>query len=73
MEPVTSGEFDCPRCGHSIPNDGEPGAFMGALSRADGMTEVCSACGRHEAFLGYRRGAPVEEDWPVEVPSEFYR
>ena len=40
----------CPRCGGKIPNNTEPGAYPGALSRVDNETEVCSACGTLEAF-----------------------
>ena len=51
----------CPRCGGGIPNDVTPGAYVGALSRYDNLTEVCSECGHIEAMLdlmygGYRDG-----------------
>jgi len=60
----------CPRCGHFIPNDEQPGAYPGALSRADNETEVCSDCGTHEALEqffnanGDHRPTPVSQ-WPV--------
>lgn len=40
----------CPRCGGAIPNDEQPGAYMGALSRTDNSTEICSSCGSEEAL-----------------------
>jgi hypothetical protein len=50
-----------------VPNNDQPGAYPGALSRVDNETEICSACGEDEAlgmfFEGYL--APIEE-WPVE-------
>lgn len=45
---------DCPRCGHCIPNDEEPGAHPGAASRVDDETEICSACGLDEALVQFR-------------------
>lgn len=42
----------CPQCGGSIPNNESPGAYPGAISRADNLTELCSACGRAEAVNG---------------------
>ena len=43
----------CPRCGGYIPSNLNPGAFDGALSRADDDTEVCSPCGTEEAMLDW--------------------
>lgn len=43
----------CPRCAGFIPNDEIPGAYPGALSRADDETEVCSPCGGEEAMQDY--------------------
>lgn len=58
----------CPRCGHLIPNDEQPGAYPGAISRADNSTEVCSDCGQHEALEQFSSAdhscTPVSE-WPV--------
>lgn len=45
----------CPTCGGYIPNNREPGAYPGALSRKDNATEICSACGVAEALAGYIR------------------
>lgn len=56
----------CPRCGHKIPNDQNPGAYMGALSRKDDTTEVCSACGTEEALIQFSGGSLDDEEWPVE-------
>lgn len=65
----------CPRCRGYIPNNDTPGLYMGAISRWDNETEVCSACGTEEAFeqlgagVGYNRGGHVgvtpPEKWPV--------
>ena len=41
----------CPRCGHAIPTDMEPGAYRGEPSRWDDATEVCTACGEDEVML----------------------
>lgn len=50
----------CPTCGGYIPNNREPGAYPGALSRKDNKTEICSACGTAEALAGYLRN---EHKW----------
>jgi len=56
----------CPRCLHLIPNDERPGAYIGAISRADNQTEVCSDCGTHEAMQDFVDNActPISE-WPI--------
>jgi len=46
----------CPICHHFIPNDEEPGAYPGALSRKNNKTEICSNCGLMEALNGMVRG-----------------
>lgn len=40
----------CPRCGGWIPNNLQPAAYVGALSRTDNKTEICSECGTLEAI-----------------------
>lgn len=68
---------NCPRCGHYIPNDENPGQYPGALSRTDNKTEVCSPCGEAEAleeYLGPRLMS--QEEWTVKnvtPPREFER
>jgi len=42
--------FICPLCDGLIPNNDMPGAYPGALSRRDNVTEICSDCGQREAF-----------------------
>lgn len=56
----------CPRCQGSIPSNEEPGAYLGAASRAAGGGEICSACGAEEAFEKAHMGrvSPVRE-WPL--------
>lgn len=56
----------CPRCLHQIPNDKQPGAYMGAISRRDNTTEVCSACGTEEAMIQFGGGDLSTEVWPLE-------
>jgi hypothetical protein len=43
----------CPKCAGYIPSNKNPGAYPGAISRRDNLTEICSACGTMEAL----------EDW----------
>jgi ribosomal protein S27AE len=43
-------KWECPRCSGYIPNNETPGAYMGAISRRDNKTEICSACGTQEAL-----------------------
>lgn len=50
-------KHQCPRCGGYIPNNDEPGAYPGALSRYDNETEVCSDCGMGEALSHLPREA----------------
>lgn len=52
----------CPRCGDWIPNNIQPGAYPGALSRVDNKTEICSECGSMEAIEQYTTGAPNGKD-----------
>ena len=46
-------KFKCPNCGGFIPNNETPGAYMGAISRRDNKTEICSNCGTLEAMADY--------------------
>jgi hypothetical protein len=57
----------CPRCLHFIPNDATPGAYPGALSRTDNLTEVCSQCGTEEALEQFVSGGKLRPQtlWPV--------
>ena len=43
----------CPLCEGWIPNNDEPGAYPGALSRFFENTEICSDCGQAEAIYQY--------------------
>lgn len=54
MDP-TSPDFigPCPRCGGCVPNNEQPGAYPGALSRVDNATYVCSSCGTNEAMFNF--------------------
>lgn len=44
----------CPRCQGWIPNNEQPGAYPGAISRIDNTTEICSSCGSDEAVLEWQ-------------------
>ena len=46
-------EFKCPSCDGYIPNNITPGAYVGAISRKDNKTEICSACGLVEAMADF--------------------
>lgn len=55
----------CPICGGYIPNNKTPGAYVGALSRRDNKTEICSQCGTDEAmedFYNFYRREEEKED-----------
>lgn len=43
----------CSRCGGGIPNDDNPGAYPGALSKLDNRTYICSRCGEAEAAFNW--------------------
>ena len=62
----------CPRCLHQIPNDQTPGAYMGATSRRDNQTEVCSKCGTEEAMIQFTHHGVLDEMWPI-MPDEGSR
>lgn len=56
----------CPRCLGGIPNDLQKGEYVGAISRTDNKTEICSGCGTDEAledFLG--DGLMSQTEWAV--------
>jgi len=57
----------CPRCEFNwIPCNERPGAYPGAISRADNKTEICSECGEHEAIQDFYEGGCVAlSQWPV--------
>lgn len=54
----------CPRCGDWIPNNIRPGAYPGAISRTDNVTEICSECGTIEALeQHFGDGLMPQSDW----------
>jgi hypothetical protein len=57
----------CPRCRGFIPSNLTPGFYPGAISRVDNKTEICSDCGREEAF----NGLVFIEEWPVSGTDGF--
>lgn len=62
----------CPRCHHQIPNDRFPGKYQGALSRTDGETMVCAACGNDEGVKQRAGELETQLDWPVTVDQAWY-
>ena len=62
----------CPTCGGYIPNNREPGAYPGALSRKDNRTEICSACGTAEAMAGIPRDYSIGADEPSGVSAGWH-
>jgi len=58
----------CPRCLNGVPNNEEIGRYIGALSRTDNLTEICSSCGELEALEDLQWGSPrPQEDWLVNL------
>jgi len=51
----------CPKCSGYIPNNETPGAYSGAISRRDNITEICSACGTQESLEDFF-GEPSETE-----------
>lgn len=62
-EDIVAASGPCPRCGGGIPNNATPGKYVGALSRVDNKTEICSSCGTNEAMFGFSN--PGKELPPV--------
>ena len=61
----------CPRCGDYIPNNIQPGAYPGALSRTDNATEICSECGLIEAMEDHFYGSPTNQsEWVVNLEKQ---
>jgi len=57
----------CPRCeSNLIPNNENWGMYVGALSRADNKTEICSQCGEDEALKDlFDGGCEPVSSWPI--------
>lgn len=55
LEIVFDDEHTCPRCKGGIPNDERRGEYMGALSRIDNETMICSDCGNFEAMIDFAK------------------
>jgi len=53
--------MSCPLCGGPIPNALYEGQYLGALSRRDNKTEICSDCGVKEAIEDYNRRTVIVE------------
>lgn len=67
----------CPRCGHYVPNDAEPGVNAGvpSMSVAAGMEQIliCEPCGWHEAWQQAQGELGAPDSWPLTVPGRFYK
>lgn len=57
----------CPRCCGYIPNNDTPGAYPGAISRLDNITEICSGCGQDEALEEYFNGKISDWRYPLSL------
>lgn len=58
----------CPRCLGGVPNNSNIGEYVGALSRTDNLTEICSGCGELEALEDLQWGSPLPQvDWAVNL------
>lgn len=51
----------CPRCLGYIPSNAFAGEYIGAISRVDNKTQICSDCGTEEAILAL---ISIEQ-WPI--------
>jgi len=76
-------EHDCPLCFRGIPNNEKRGEYIGALSRYDNETYVCSQCGSFEGWVelekGQRRNIKANKgkytwrDWRALVLDQQYK
>ena len=59
----------CPRCTlNLIPTNDAPGAYPGAMSRADNETEICSFCGYDEAVRQFfHNDLQPKDSWPITI------
>ena len=63
---ITLDQHTCPRCLGGIPNDLQRGQYVGALSRTDNATYVCSDCGTAEGLEDFfNRGCLPQSEWRV--------
>jgi len=61
----------CPRCSGGVPNHADRGRYVGALSRTDNQTIVCSSCGHNEANEQLAAGEPMpQSEWAVNARPE---
>jgi transcription elongation factor Elf1 len=57
-------DFTCPRCSGGVPNNDKRGEYVGALSRTDNKTTVCSDCGTEEALeQHFGDGLKPQSEW----------
>ena len=59
----TTKDYICPRCGGDVPDTEHKGQYLGAISRVDNETEVCSKCGTEEAMLQMAGRLNGKETW----------
>ena len=63
---ITLDQHTCPRCFGGIPNDLQRGQYIGALSRTDNKTYICSDCGTAEGLEDYfDLGCMSQAEWRV--------
>lgn len=63
---ITLENHTCPRCLGGIPNDSERGQYIGALSRTDNQTEICSGCGVTEAIEDWHGQLSPQSQWAAQ-------
>ena len=56
-------KYKCPRCAGYIPNNIQVGQYVGALSRTDNKTEICSSCGTAEALEQFVGALMPQSQW----------
>lgn len=62
---ISLDQHTCPRCLGGIPNDTHRGLYVGALSRTDNKTMICSSCGTHEALEDFTGTRTTQENWAI--------
>jgi hypothetical protein len=56
----------CPRCTGPIPSASAKFYYVGAISRTDNTTEICSDCGTDEALRAFASARAIPQtEWPI--------
>lgn len=62
---ISLDEHTCPRCLEGIPNNTHRGLYVGALSRTDNTTMICSECGLLEALDDFSGKQLTKDNWAI--------